>query len=69
MQLQLRLIDMGYLTEAQELEAFKCDLSEIGTEFYSGKEKEDYQAKKIGEYEKLLIEGISSAFERTFFNI
>lgn len=60
MQLQLKLIDMGYLIEAQELEVYKCDLSEIGTEFYSGKEKEDDEALKIAEYEKLLNEGISS---------
>lgn len=50
---------MGYLIEAQELEVYKSDLSEIGTEFYSGEEKEDDQAVKIAEYEKLLNEGIS----------
>lgn len=57
MKLQLKLIDMGYLIEAQELEMYKCDLSEIGFEFYSGKAND--QTVKIAEYEKLLKEGKS----------
>lgn len=53
----MKLIDKGFIIEAQELEVYKSDTSDIGTEFYSGDEKFSDQSLKIAEYEKLLNQG------------
>lgn len=57
LQLQLKLIDMGYLTEAQELEQFKAESLNTATEFYTINEKGVNQSKCFAEYEKLLKSG------------
>lgn len=58
LKLQLRLIDRGYIVEAQKLEQFKSDVHETASEFNSADAKEDERAQVMAQLELLLkVEG------------
>lgn len=66
LQLQLKLIDMGFVTEAQELELYKIDLSCEGNEFYSSDEKTVDKQKALDGYKELIRLGKGNTLELHF---
>lgn len=58
LKLQLRLIDRGFVVEAQRLEQFKSDVHETATEFNSADAKEGERTQVMAQLEHLLkVEG------------
>lgn len=56
LELQLKLIDAGYVIEAQELDILKSESTIHATSFYSNEEKINDREKKFNEYRTLLAE-------------
>lgn len=54
LKLQLRLIDRGYVVEAQRLEQFKSDVHESASEFNSADDKQHEKQQVIAQLEHLL---------------